>query len=72
MLPLTVLVEHLHALADDETLDPDPRASLSRCALLAGELLRTNAEAGNTVYFRKRDLPRRPSHSAGEVAAMST
>jgi hypothetical protein len=71
VLPLTILVEHLHALAADESLDPEPRASLSRCAQLADELQKNSAAVGNTIYFRKRDLPRRPSHRAGELAAMS-
>jgi hypothetical protein len=71
VLPLTILVEHLHALAADETLDPEPRASLSRCAQVADELQKNSAAEGNTIYFRKRDLPRRPSHRAGELAAIS-
>ena len=71
VLPLTVLVEHLHALAADGTLDDAPRSSVGKCAQLADELLTTSAGAEISIYFRKRDLPRRPSRSAGEVAAIS-
>jgi hypothetical protein len=70
LIPLGRLREHLQTLSADPTLDQSVRDTAALCVRHVDELLERCDAAGRSVFFRKRDLPRRPKHSAGEAAAI--
>jgi hypothetical protein len=70
LIPLGRLREHLQTLSADPALDLSVRDTAALCVRHVDGLLEQCDAAGRSVVFRKRDLPRRPKHRAGEAAAI--